>query len=209
MRSKWKTWIDWVDENSVHVLIAVVGVAAAIVLNVAGVLRLTGLIDTTLGLLVVIAGALLFDRRARDQLESTVSTSTSSVEEAVTGARNGIERALGELAEKVERLQLADHYKVLSSASTWDITEGGAKAVTTKIRRLRFLRDRMVAVTDFGKVDEGTEAPPKVAAPFRLAGTIRDRTTGMTYMLVALDMVYGAGQEITTRVERTAQRIRE
>jgi hypothetical protein len=74
---------------------------------------------------------------------------------------------------------------------------------TTKLRRLRFLRNRMVAVTDYSRVDEGSASVPEVAPPFRYAGTVRDHGAAINYILVALDRIYDADEEITTTVQWT------
>jgi hypothetical protein len=136
MSDKLKQWIDFVDENNLHIALAVGGVTIAIVAHVLGVLKLEGLVDTSLILLVVITVGLVYDRRARRASETTIVASNAALQATVDRAATDVVGTVDTLTEQVGRLQQFDHYRVVSSELTWDITDGGATAKTGSPRRL-------------------------------------------------------------------------
>lgn len=199
------TIVSWVETRGETATALAVAIAAAIYAGLGKVDKVEKLAPLLLGVLVVMALAMVIERERRIK-ES----------DRLDGMAKDIERT----AEGIEILGTPTPYHVVRSESIWEI-KGNGDAHTTRLKRLRFTQDDVIAVVDWYR-GEGTltnvdrlvgKAKPVEDTPVEDQRTSLNATKvvhtfpsrGRELGLVPLDRAYVRDEECDYVVDRRTQ----
>jgi len=138
-RNPLATIASWVEARGETAIALAVSIAATIYAGLGKVDKVEQLAPLLLGVLVVMALAMVIERERRIKESDRL---------------DGMAEDIGRTAEGVEILGTPTPYHVVVSESIWEI-EGNGDAHTTRLKKLRFTQDDVIAVVDWYR-GEGT-----------------------------------------------------
>jgi hypothetical protein len=134
--------VGWIEERGETAIALAVAVSATIYAALGKVDTVGELAPLVLGVLVVMALALVIERERRIKESQRLDR---------------IAGDLGRTAEGIEILGTPTPYHVILSESLWEI-EANGNAHTTRLKRLRFTQDDVIAVTEWHRGDGKIES---------------------------------------------------
>jgi hypothetical protein len=180
-----KSGLIWAGRR-LHSILALVAAVVAVVGTEAGWFEGTKeLAVVTLGVLTVVALALLIERGL-----------PLSIRDELREMRGVLDRTRGD----VGTLQTGSAYHVLRDESEWDITSGGDESQTKRTRLLRFTQDQVITLLDWARGDGTGNSTYSCGEP------LKDfKLDGRHYRLLLLERFYNRGDELEFTVRRTSK----